>query len=69
LIEVKTTTGIGTTPFFLTRNEEAVAREKADEFRIARVYDFQRGPRMFELAPPLEGQVVLETETWRVGFA
>ncbi|MDO9338760.1 MAG: DUF3883 domain-containing protein [Caulobacter sp.] len=69
LIEVKTTTGVATTPFFLTRNEEAFAREKADEFRLARVYDFSRGPRMFELTPPLADHVVLETETWRAGFA
>ena len=68
LIEVKTTTGVATTPFFLTRNEEAFAREKADEFRLARVYDFTRGPRMFELTPPLEGAVRLETETWRASF-
>jgi hypothetical protein len=68
LIEVKTTTGVATTPFFLTRNEEAFAREKPDEFRLARVYDFTRSPRMFELQPPLEGQVRLETETWRAGF-
>lgn len=60
--------GAATTPFFLTRNEEAFAREKADEFRLARVYDFTRGPRMFELTPPLEGAVRLETETWRASF-
>lgn len=68
LIEVKTTNGISTTPFFLTRNEEAVSRERADEYRICRVYDFKRSPRMFELAPPLTDKVVLETETWRAGF-
>jgi hypothetical protein len=68
LIEVKTTTGVATTPFFLTRNEEAVAREKAEEFRLARVYDFGRQPRIFELTPPLEGHVRLETETWRASF-
>lgn len=69
LIEVKTTTGVATTPFFLTRNEEAFAREKADEFRLARVYDFSREPRMFELTPPLGDHVRLETETWRAGFS
>ncbi len=68
LIEVKTTTGVATTPFFLTRNEEAFAREKPDEFRLARVYDFTRSPRMFELQPPLTDHVRLETETWRAGF-
>jgi hypothetical protein len=68
LIEVKTTTGVATTPFFLTRNEEAFARERPDEFRLARVYDFAAAPRMFELTPPLTDHVRLETETWRAGF-
>lgn len=68
LIEVKTTTGVATTPFFLTRNEEAFAREKAEEFRLARVYAFGAAPRMFELRPPLTDHVRLETETWRAGF-
>ena len=68
LIEVKTTTGVATTPFFLTRNEEAFAREKPDEFRLARVYDFRATPRMFELTALLTDHVRLETETWRAGF-
>lgn len=67
LIEVKTTTGGQTTPFFLTRNEERVSREKED-FRLYRLYDFARAPRLFKLRPPLAETVVLETETWRAGF-
>lgn len=59
---------MATTPFFLTRNEEAFARETADEYRLARVYDFARTPGMFELTPPLTDHVRLETETWRAGF-
>lgn len=67
LIEVKTTTGGATTPFFLTRNEERVSREQAD-FRLYRLYDFAKAPRVFKLRPPLGNSVVLETETWRAGF-
>ncbi len=67
LIEVKTTTGGPTTPFFLTRNEERVSREQAD-FRLYRLYDFAKTPRIFKLRPPLGTSVVLETETWRAGF-
>ncbi len=67
LIEVKTTNGGQTTPFFLTRNEERVSRE-TDEFRLYRLYDFARTPRLFKLRPPLGDSVVLETETWRAGF-
>jgi hypothetical protein len=67
LIEVKTTTGPQTTPFFLTRNEERVSRER-EEFRLYRLYDFNKAPRLFKLRPPLSDSVVLETETWRAGF-
>lgn len=67
LIEVKTTNGGQTTPFFLTRNEERVSREK-EEFRLYRLYDFARAPRLFKLRPPLGDSVLLETETWRAGF-
>lgn len=68
LIEVKTTTGTDRTPFFLTRNEEALSRERPDAFRLYRLYDFRRAPRVFTLKPPLGDHVVLETETWRAGF-
>lgn len=68
LIEVKTTTGAERTPFFLTRNEEALSRERPDAFRLYRLYDFRQSPRVFTLTPPLGDHVVLETETWRASF-
>jgi hypothetical protein len=68
LIEVKTTTGPQTTPFFLSRNEERVSRER-DEFRLYRLYDFAKQPKLFRLKPPLRDSVVLETEVWRAKFA
>lgn len=67
LIEVKTTRGPQATPFFLTRNEERVSRER-EEFRLYRLYDFDKAPKLFKLRPPLGDSVVLETETWRAGF-
>jgi hypothetical protein len=68
LIEVKTTTGGRTTPFFLTRNERSLADERPDAFRLFRVYDYAAANRLFRLKPPLESAVVLEPETWRAGF-
>jgi len=68
LIEVKTTVGQSITPFFLTENERAFAEERPDAFRIARLYDFARQPRAFELAPPLEACVLLKPAVWRAGF-
>lgn len=67
-IEVKTTNGGQTTPFFLTRNEEALSRERPTEFRIFRLYEFGKETKLFKLKPPLSEQVVLETQTWRAGF-
>ena len=68
LIEVKTTVGQSTTPFFLSENERAFAEERPDAFRIARLYDFARQPRAFELTPPLERCVMLRAATWRAEF-
>jgi hypothetical protein len=68
LIEVKTTNGGRTTPFFITCNEKSVADERPTEFRLYRVFDFAREARLFTLEPPLERALVLNVETWRAGF-
>jgi hypothetical protein len=68
LIEVKTTTGHRTTPFFLSENERAFSAERADAFRLVRLYDFARQPRAFELLPPLDNAVLLRAATWRAQF-
>ncbi|MFZ5670387.1 MAG: DUF3883 domain-containing protein [Pseudomonadota bacterium] len=67
MIEVKTTNGGQRTPFFLSRNEKQVSDEQS-EFRLYRLYDFARGPRLFRLKPPLDRSLRLETEVWRAGF-
>ncbi|MGE0256691.1 MAG: DUF3883 domain-containing protein [Alphaproteobacteria bacterium] len=68
LLEVKTTTGHQTTPFFLTENERAMSVERSDAFRLVRLYDFARAPRAFELVPPLEDSVVLRPTNYRASF-
>jgi hypothetical protein len=68
LIEVKTTNGSARTPFFLTRNECAVASERPSEWQIYRVYEFAKAPRIFTVSPPLENSVRLRTETWQASF-
>jgi hypothetical protein len=68
LLEVKTTNGSAKTPFFLTRNECALARERPDDWRIYRVHMFSFQPRIFALAPPLEEVVKLIPESWRASF-
>jgi hypothetical protein len=69
LVEVKTTRGNQTTPFFLTRNEHALSEERTDAFKLMRLYAFAREPRMFELTPPLGDAVRLSTHTYQARFS
>ena len=68
LLEVKTTAGYQLTPFFLSENERGLSQERPDAFRLVRLYDFQRNPKAFELAPPLEASVVLRPANYRASF-
>lgn len=69
LIEVKSTRGARTTPFFISRNELSLAHERPDHFRLYRLYEFAQTPRLFKLKPPLEKAATLEAETWRARVA
>lgn len=68
LIEVKTTNGSARTPFFLSRNERDLARERPSDWCIYRVHLFAKDARIFTVAPPLENSVNLTPETWRASF-
>lgn len=68
LLEVKTTVGSHTTPFFLTENERLLSVERPSEFRLLRLYEFNRGPKAFELMPPLEHSVILKPAVHRASF-
>jgi hypothetical protein len=68
LLEVKTTNGSARTPFFVSRNECAVAMERPADWRIYRVHLFAAEPRIFTIAPPLEEAGKLQPETWRMSF-
>ncbi len=68
LLEVKTTNGSARTPFFVTRNECAIANERPADWRIYRVHLFATIPRIFMIAPPLEQAGNLQPETWRMSF-
>lgn len=67
-IEVKTTRGGPRTDFFLSRNERAFSEEEPERYRLYRLYDASAALKLFELRPPLEQAVRLQTETWRAGF-
>ena len=68
LIEVKTTRGSMTTPFFLTRNEEAVSYREREAWRLYRVFEFGESARIFTLRPPLSDVVNLVPATWWASF-
>ena len=68
LLEVKTTVGSQTTPFYLTENERLLSTERPDEFRLLRLYEFNRNPKAFQLAPPLESSVILSPANYKASF-
>jgi Domain of unknown function (DUF3883) len=68
-LEVKTTVGSDTTPFYVTRNELSFSSERPEAFRLCRVFDFSIRPRMFELKPPLENFVHLSPLSYEASFS
>jgi hypothetical protein len=68
LLEVKTTNGSARTPFFLSRNELEVSKERPEDWRIYRVHLFATSPKIFPLAPPLDAVLHLRPELWRAAF-
>ena len=69
LIEVKTTTGTVTTPFFITENERLVSIDRQSHYRLLRLYDFSKSPKAFELSPPLENFVSLRPTVYQASFS
>lgn len=69
LLEVKTTSGHQTTPFYLSENERLLSEERPAAFRLVRLYGFGRDPRAFELVPPLSASVMLRPAHYRAAFS
>lgn len=59
-VEVKTTVGGISTPFYISKNEIEFSRERPDNFKLIRLFDFTKLPRAFELSPPLDTRLKLE---------
>lgn len=68
LIEVKTTNGWERTPFHITRNELAVAEARRSEWCLFRLWNFSRGPKAFELHPPLDAHLSLTATSFQASF-
>lgn len=69
LIEVKTTRRASLTPFFLTRNEVDVSRERAEVYQLYRLYRFDRAPKLFVLRGDLTRVCLLEPTQFRAQVA
>ena len=68
LIEVKTTTFGMETPFFVTKGELSLSIERPQNFRLYRVFDFRKTPRLFTLNGPIERHCDLDPVTYRATF-
>ncbi|MCZ4256948.1 DUF3883 domain-containing protein [Sulfitobacter sp. G21635-S1] len=68
LLEVKTTNGWDRTPFHISQNELRVADENRDTWHLFRIYNNARGPRAFELRPPLDHHVTLTPTSFQARF-
>jgi hypothetical protein len=64
-IEVKTTSFAETTPFYISRNEVGFAKANGCQYRLYRLFDFRKKPRMYELAGPVEASCRLDPITYR----
>lgn len=67
-IEVKTTAHDAATPFFVSVNEVEFARERAEQFRLYRVYHFRAAPKFFELSGAIEQHCHLDPSTFKASF-
>ncbi len=64
-IEVKTTAGLDTEPFYLTLNEVDYSQKYPSEFVLFRVYDFNGNRRLYELGGDLTKAVDLVPIVYR----
>lgn len=65
LLEVKTTTGPSTTPFYLTENERRVAEKETERYRLVRLYEFRAAPAAYRLRPPFDEWLRLDPMLYR----
>jgi hypothetical protein len=67
-VEVKTTAYGKETPFYVTRGELYLSREASAQFRLCRVFDFRKSPRLFSLKGQLDGHCQLDPVTYQASF-
>lgn len=71
LIEVKTTTGSGAVPFFVSRNELTVSRDLSDVYCLSRVFDYplqnvrRKKVQLYELRGSLDDTCFLAADSFK----
>lgn len=69
LIEVKTTSFGKETPFFITRNEVDLSRDKSEHFHLYRLFEFRKEPRLFTFRGPVDEHCHLDPITFHARFS
>ncbi len=69
LIEVKTTSFGAMTPFFASKREVAVSVERAEQFRLYRLFKFRSEPKVFVLPGSLWQTCALDPVQYRATLA
>ena len=67
-IEVKTTNGVHTSAFIISRNELQFAQEAGDAFHLYRVFQFRASPMLYMLQGDVSKQLHLEPIDFRASF-
>lgn len=65
LIEVKTTKYGVSTPFFVSRNELLVSKEREEQFHLYRVFDFRASPRLYTRSGAVDAYFRIEPVAFR----
>ena len=69
IIEVKTTNGASTRPFYISEAELKVADKEGERYRLYRVFNFAEMPQIFELRGPLRESLSLIATSYRAAVA
>ncbi len=64
LIEVKTTKYDINTPFYISRNEVSVSKDRSEQYHLYRLFDFRTEPRLFTLSGALTTTCLLEPDSY-----
>jgi len=67
-IEVKTTNSGKYQPFFISENEVAFSKERAQNYSLYRVYNFRSQARIFQLNGAVDQHIHLKAQSYKASF-